>query len=56
MRFPERQRIVEATAPADIAFVFPNWADNPSKLLDPVGGYERVVVADTVVYLPIASS
>jgi len=56
VRFPERQRIVEATAPEDIAFVFPNWADDPSKLFEPAGGYERVVVADTVVYLPIASS
>lgn len=52
VRFPDRQRAVEATSPDDVAFVFPPWAEDPGALWQPSGGYERVVVGDTVVYLP----
>lgn len=56
VRFPDRQRTVEATPPERVAFVFPTWAEDPSKLWQPDGGYERLLVGDTVVYLPLARS
>jgi hypothetical protein len=56
VRFPDRQRLVEGTDPDRVAFVFPISADDPSKLWEPDGGYERLVVGDTVVYLPLARS
>jgi len=56
VRFPDRQRRVQASSPDEVAFVFPIWVDEPSKLWMPPDNYERVVVGDTVVYLPTASS
>ncbi len=53
VRFPDRQREVEATDPELVAFVFPPWADDQSKLWLPVDRYERNLVGGTVVYLPI---
>jgi hypothetical protein len=56
IRFPERQRIVESSPAVDVAFVFPLGAEDESKLWMPPDAYERVVVGDTVVYLPLARS
>lgn len=55
-RFPERQRAVEASPPTTVAFVFPFGAEDPSKLWMPPEEYRRIVVGDTVVYLPIGRS
>lgn len=55
VRFPERQRAVEAAPPQEVAFVFPLWAEEPAALWMPADQYERSVVADTVVYLPVTS-
>jgi GT2 family glycosyltransferase len=54
VRFPVRQRAVEGSPPTTVAFVFPPWAENPGKLWMPSEEYERIVVGDTVVYLPLA--
>ena len=54
IRFPDRQRAVEASPPEQVAFVFPNWAEDPTKLWMAPADYERIVVGDTVVYLPLA--
>ena len=54
VRFPDRQRIVQGSPPEDVAFVFPPWAEDPTKLWMPPENYERIVVGDTVVYLPLA--
>jgi hypothetical protein len=56
VRFPDRQRVVEATPPEQVAFIFPPWAEDPSKLWMAPVDYERIVVGDTVVYLPLARS
>ena len=54
VRFPDRQRTVQGSPPENVAFVFPPWAEDSSKLWMPAENYERVVVGDTVVYLPLA--
>jgi GT2 family glycosyltransferase len=56
VRFPDRQRVVEASPPEQVAFIFPPWAEDPSKLWMAPVDYERIVVGDTVVYLPLARS
>lgn len=56
IRFPERQRDVQASPPEEVAFVFPTWADEPGLLWMPPDEYERVVVGDTVVYVPATES
>ena len=56
VRFPDRQRTVQGSPPQDVAFVFPPWAEDPTKLWMPPENYERIVVGDTVVYLPLARS
>jgi GT2 family glycosyltransferase len=55
-RFPVRQRAVEGTPPSQVAFVFPEGAEDPTKLWMAPTHYERIVVGDTVVYLPLAPS
>lgn len=54
VRFPERQRIVEATPPTDVTFVLAIEADTPEVLWLPVDRYERQVVGRSVVYLPLS--
>jgi GT2 family glycosyltransferase len=56
VRFPDRQRTVQESPPKAVAFVFPPWAEDTSKLWMPPESYERLVVGDTVVYLPLARS
>jgi hypothetical protein len=56
IRFPERQREVEATPPDQVTFVFPVGADQPDKLWMPVHRYERLEVGNSVVYLPLPTS
>jgi hypothetical protein len=54
VRFPDRQRAVQDSPPETVAFVFPPWAEDATKLWMPPESYERIVVGDTVVYLPLA--
>ena len=55
IRFPIRQRAVEAAPHDRIAFVFFAGEDDPSRLFLPVEEYERRVVGPAVVYLPVAA-
>jgi hypothetical protein len=55
IRFPERQRTVEATPITDIAILFLTFDEEPIRLPMPVENYERSVFGDIVLYLPIAA-
>jgi 4-amino-4-deoxy-L-arabinose transferase-like glycosyltransferase len=55
IRFPERQRTVEATPITDIAILFLTSDEEPIRLPMPVENYERSVFGDIVLYLPIAA-
>ena len=55
VRFPERQRTVEASDPATVAFVFARWDEDTGQLWMPPERYARVVVGDSIVYVPAAS-
>ena len=56
IRFPERQRTVEATPPEQIAVLYLVADEDPSQLLLPVEAYERSVYGDFVVYIPTTSA
>ncbi|MEX2627088.1 MAG: glycosyltransferase family 2 protein [Ilumatobacteraceae bacterium] len=59
VRFPERQQVVDevlATAPERVAYVFQPDDDDPSRLPLPPDAYDRQVIADTVLYLPVAAA
>ncbi len=56
IRFPERQRTVESSPAVEVAFVFPLGAEDEGRLWLAPDAYERVVVGDTVIYLPLARS
>ena len=56
IRFPERQRGVEATPIDQIAIVYLITDEDPSRLPLPVDDYERRVFGDFVLYLPIAAA
>ncbi|MGB9347956.1 MAG: hypothetical protein WCA90_18115, partial [Ilumatobacteraceae bacterium] len=56
IRFPERQRTVEATSPEQIAVLYLVADEDPSQLLLPVEAYERSVYGDFVVYIPTTSA
>jgi GT2 family glycosyltransferase len=53
IRFPDRQRIVGATAPENVAVIYMTNDEDPAHLLMPADRYERIVVGDRVLYLPI---
>lgn len=53
IRFPDRQRVVGATAPENVAVIYMGYDEDPAYLLMPADRYERVVIGDRVVYLPI---
>jgi GT2 family glycosyltransferase len=55
IRFPERQRTVEATPIADIAILFLTTDEEPIRLPMRIENYERTVYGDIVLYLPIAA-
>ena len=59
VRFPERQREVEAvvaTSSEQEAFVFQPDDDDPARLPLPPDAYDRQVIGDTVLYLPVTTS
>jgi 4-amino-4-deoxy-L-arabinose transferase-like glycosyltransferase len=56
IRFPDRQRVVGATAPENVAVIFMSYDENPSLLLLPLENYERIVIGDRIVYLPLVAS
>lgn len=49
---PDTQRLVEASPPEDVAFIFWNQEEDVSRLLMPIGRYERTELDDVVVYIP----
>jgi hypothetical protein len=55
IRFPDRQRVVGATAPENVAVIFMAYDEDVTQLLLPADRYERIVIGDRVVYLPLAS-
>ncbi len=56
IRFPDRQRVVGATPHEDVAVIYMNYDEDPAYLLMPPDRYERIVIGDRVVYLPLATA
>lgn len=56
IRFPERQRTVGATPPENVAVIYMTNDEDLAYLLMPVDQYERIVIGDRVVYLPIVGA
>ncbi|MGE5211674.1 MAG: hypothetical protein ACM3MM_10430, partial [Acidobacteriota bacterium] len=56
IRFPDRQRIVGATPAEDVAVIYMSYDEDLAYLLMPVENYERIVVGDRIVYLPLRSN
>ncbi len=54
IRFPDRQRIVGATPPEDVAVIFMAYDEDTAYLLMPVDRYERIPIGDRIVYLPLS--
>ncbi len=52
-RFPDRQRIVGATPSEDVAVIYMTNDEDTAYLLMPADQYERIVIGDRVVYLPL---
>ncbi|MGI9645736.1 MAG: ArnT family glycosyltransferase, partial [Ilumatobacteraceae bacterium] len=55
VRFPARQRAVEASPPESVAFVFRTEDDDPALLWLGADAYSREVVGGYVVYIPLAA-
>jgi GT2 family glycosyltransferase len=53
IRFPDRQRLVGATPPEDVAVIYMTNDEDLAYLLMPVERYERIVIGDRIVYLPL---
>ena len=53
IRFPDRQRIVGAAPPEDVAVIYMNYDEDTAYLLMPADQYERIVIGDRVIYLPL---
>lgn len=56
IRFPDRQRIVGTTPPEDVAVIYMSYDEDTAYLLMPPEQYERIVIGDRVVYLPIVGA
>jgi GT2 family glycosyltransferase len=56
IRFPDRQRVVGATPHENVAVIFMSYDEDVAYLLMPADRYERIVIGDRVVYLPLAAS
>jgi GT2 family glycosyltransferase len=56
IRFPDRQRVVGATPHEDVAVIYMNYDEDLAYLLMAPDRYERIVIGDRVVYLPLAAS
>ncbi len=55
IRFPERQRTVEATPIDEIAILFITTDEDPARLPMPVENYERSVFGEFVLYVPTST-
>ncbi|MBI4882974.1 MAG: hypothetical protein HY826_02845 [Actinobacteria bacterium] len=55
IRFPESQRIVNATSPEQVAFVFPPGEQDPGWFYLSVDSYRREDLAGVVLYVPFAA-
>jgi len=53
VRFPERNRIVEARAPTEVAFVLQPYHDRPELWFLPADRYQRRVIGGSVVLIPL---
>ncbi len=53
IRFPDRQRVVGATPPEDVAVIYMSYDEDTAYLLMPADRYERLVIGDRIVYLPL---
>ena len=53
IRFPDRQRIVGATPPEQVAVLYLRRDEDPAQLLLPLDRYERLEIGDRVLYLPL---
>lgn len=53
IRFPDRQRIVGATPPEEVAVIYMSNDEDTAYLLMPADQYERIVIGDRIVYLPL---
>jgi 4-amino-4-deoxy-L-arabinose transferase-like glycosyltransferase len=53
IRFPDRQRVVGATPSEDVAVIFMANDEDPAYLLLAPDRYERIVIGDRVLFLPI---
>ena len=53
IRFPDRQRIVGAAPPEDVAVIYMNYDEDTAYLLMPPEQYERIVIGDRIIYLPL---
>ncbi len=56
IRFPDRQRIVGATPPENVAVIYMNYDEDLAYLLMSPDRYERLVIGNRVVYVPLASA
>jgi hypothetical protein len=56
IRFPDRQRIVGATPPENVAVIYMGYDEDQAQLLMPADQYERIVIGDRVLYLPLRSA
>jgi 4-amino-4-deoxy-L-arabinose transferase-like glycosyltransferase len=53
IRFPDRQRVVGASPPETVAVIFMTYDEDLAYLLMPEDQYERVVIGDRILYLPL---
>ena len=56
IRFPDRQRIVGATPPEQVAVLYLTTDEDPTQLLLPVEAYERSVYGGFVLYIPTSAA
>ncbi len=56
IRFADRQRVVGATPSENVAVIFMTDDEDPAYLLLAPDRYERIVIGDRVLYLPIAAA
>jgi len=53
IRFPDRQRIVGATPPEDVAVIYMSNDEDLAYLLMPEDQYERIIIGDRILFLPL---
>lgn len=55
IRFPDSQRLVQATPPDEVAFLFPPGEHDPGWFYLPVDAYEREDLGGMILYIPLAA-